>query len=392
KTMAEEHSIYGPVALIKRTLPNTRVLPIILKNNLTTSSLDVLIDKLQEILPADAVIVSSIDFSHYQNVSVADFHDELSKAVIENFDYEKLPQLEIDSTPSLYVLMKLMEKRGSQKILNHFHSNSGVLAGNNEAENTTSHFVFFFGSGEKENKKYFSLLHFGDMMLDRNVKKKIDENGFDYLLKNLAGEENRFFSGTNIFMANLEGPFANFRRQTSKSIAFRFEPKLIPELKKYHLTLFSLANNHTLDMGLSGFAEAKDNLTKEGIEFFGRQVYTGTDSLLLKDLGKAKVGFIGLDDTIKPVDAAKAEELIAEAKGKKADFVLVSIHWGEEYQLLKSNKRQQALAHLLIEAGADAVIGHHPHVVQEMEIYKNKPIFYSLGNFIFDQYFSLPTQ
>jgi poly-gamma-glutamate synthesis protein (capsule biosynthesis protein) len=69
----------------------------------------------------------------------------------------------------------------------------------------------------------------------------------------------------------------------------------------------------------------------------------------------------------------------------------VAIHWGEEYRDV-SNKRQQTLGRALIDAGADVIIGHHPHVVEEIELYRGKPIFYSLGNFIFDQYFSKETQ
>ena len=72
-------------------------------------------------------------------------------------------------------------------------------------------------------------------------------------------------------------------------------------------------------------------------------------------------------------------------------FLIVSIHWGEEYQL-KNSISQQRLAHKMIDAGADLIIGHHPHVVQNIEIYKERLIFYSLGNFIFDQYFSKQTQ
>jgi len=73
------------------------------------------------------------------------------------------------------------------------------------------------------------------------------------------------------------------------------------------------------------------------------------------------------------------------------NFLIVSMHWGEEYKLINS-PAQQSLAHRIIEAGADLIIGHHPHVVQNIEKYQEKLIFYSLGNFIFDQYFSTETQ
>jgi len=89
-------------------------------------------------------------------------------------------------------------------------------------------------------------------------------------------------------------------------------------------------------------------------------------------------------------DLPAATALIQETK-KNVDLIIVHIHWGTEYQH-QFNQQQEKIGHALIDAGADIIIGHHPHVVQGMEIYKNKPIFYSLGNFIFDQYFSPDTQ
>ncbi|MFH2018657.1 MAG: CapA family protein, partial [bacterium] len=87
----------------------------------------------------------------------------------------------------------------------------------------------------------------------------------------------------------------------------------------------------------------------------------------------------------------KLTKSIVEKIKPKSDFIIANVHWGQEYQKT-SNSLQRKLARELIDLGVDAIIGHHPHVVQEMEIYKNRPIFYSLGNFVFDQYFSEATQ
>ena len=84
-------------------------------------------------------------------------------------------------------------------------------------------------------------------------------------------------------------------------------------------------------------------------------------------------------------------EKIISVLASATDMVIVNMHWGREYEH-QYNKRQQEIAQALVDRGADMIIGHHPHVVQGMEIYHNKPIFYSLGNFIFDQYFSADTQ
>jgi poly-gamma-glutamate synthesis protein (capsule biosynthesis protein) len=102
------------------------------------------------------------------------------------------------------------------------------------------------------------------------------------------------------------------------------------------------------------------------------------------------VAIIGVNNTDHALKMNKVKEAIVEAK-KQARYVIVNVHWGVEYKR-NSRKAEQDLAHWFVDQGVTAVIGGHPHVVQEMEIYKGAPIFYSLGNFIFDQYFSTDTQ
>jgi len=112
--------------------------------------------------------------------------------------------------------------------------------------------------------------------------------------------------------------------------------------------------------------------------------------MVIKKVGDYNIAFIGINDTNSPVDVEAVKTLIKKGRAE-ADKVVMNIHWGNEYYDI-SNDNQRQLAHEFIDTGADAIIGHHPHVVEEMEIYKNRPIFYSLGNFIFDQYFSKETQ
>lgn len=235
-----------------------------------------------------------------------------------------------------------------------------------------------------------SLLFFGDMMLDRSVKKQIDAIGANELFKPLLENDEMFFKRHDIVHANLEGPIGDKRRPTSKSIAFNFDPKLIPFLQEYGFTTFNLANNHTLDMGKEAFEETKKNLTNGKIEFYGEQYTADEDALLIKKINEVKIAFIGVNDTNSPLSWIEVEKLIKQAE-QDGDITIVNIHCGAEYKLA-SNDRQQKLAHKMIDSGVDIIIGHHPHVVQEIEIYKDRPIFYSLGNFIFDQYFSTETQ
>lgn len=386
-----EHSLANIMPFISKSLPHTKVIPIMLYYKTPTAKIDALLAELLSLLPDDAVVISSVDFSHYQTVASSNFHDELSHDVIKNFDYASLNKLEIDSTPSLYMLLKSMEYFGAKKVGFELADSAANITNAPDLASGTSYYSPYFVEGDKQSEKIASILNFGDMMLDRSVRAMIDKNNKDYLFTKLAGEENRFFSGMDVVAANLEGPFADKRRATTKSIAFRFNPDLLPMLKKYNFSLFSQANNHTYDMGAAGAVESKKNLSTAGFDVYGSQYKVDNNSLLVKKIGDFNFGFIGINDTNSPVKILDVVDLIKKAKAQFADFVIINAHWGAEYKEI-SNDRQRQLAHALIDAGADVIIGHHPHVVEEMEIYNNRPIFYSLGNFIFDQYFSVPTQ
>ena len=226
---------------------------------------------------------------------------------------------------------------------------------------------------------------FGDIMLDRNVAKAMGAKGLNYIFAKLS-PTSTVFTGADIQIANLEGPFAPTRVKTSKSIAFRFDPKLAAQLKSYGFTAFDLANNHSYDMGRANVAFTRETLKKAELGYFGDELKEGSELTFVTNT----VAFLGLHNTYHELNWTKVKQSIDDAKNK-AGYVVVNIHWGEEYKRL-SNKKQRDTAHRLVDLGATAVIGHHPHVIQEMEIYKDKPIFYSLGNFIFDQYFSKDTQ
>jgi uncharacterized membrane protein (UPF0127 family) len=142
-----------------------------------------------------------------------------------------------------------------------------------------------------------------------------------------------------------------------------------------------------LNMGNAGLEETKNLLTAANIDWVGEswecsRKLSVHDNLVFLAFNKT---FVGCGDN-------EIIEIIQSIKSSAPDkFLVVNMHWGEEYKL-KSNSLQQDLAHKIIDSGADLIVGTHPHVVQEIENYNGKLIFYSLGNFIFDQYFSKDTQ
>jgi poly-gamma-glutamate synthesis protein (capsule biosynthesis protein) len=264
---------------------------------------------------------------------------------------------------------------------------SGVINNN--------HYLRFAGSVKKgniSNSSTISIQLFGDIMLDRNVAKNMGTQGLDYLFENFYGEDKGLYHHADLLIANLEGPLAPARVTTTKSIAFRFDPGLVKQFKQYQFDGFSLANNHSLDMGWKNVDFTKKILDEAGIGYFGTQTKESKDLTWVAEIpGKTdKVAFIGLNNTDHVLDMPRVTESIEDAK-EKARYVIVFMHWGVEYKRI-SREQERVLARTLIDKGASAVIGAHPHVVQEMEIYQGKPIFYSLGNFVFDQYFSQETQ
>ena len=243
---------------------------------------------------------------------------------------------------------------------------------------------------EKENKEQEfnqkTILFVGDIMLDRAVERLMERNSNFYPFQKI----NQFTKGIDIVFGNLEGPIVeNPPNFSDDSLEFAFLPSVIEGLKFANFNLLSLANNHSLNMGESGLAETREFLEKANINFIGDPLKCSDKFLFQKN----NIIFFGFN-RIYPFNCSDKEiiETIKSIKLKNPEgFLIISAHWGKEYQV-KSSIRQQKLAREIIDAGADLIIGHHSHTVQEIEIYKNKLIFYSLGNFIFDQYFSKYTQ
>jgi poly-gamma-glutamate synthesis protein (capsule biosynthesis protein) len=170
------------------------------------------------------------------------------------------------------------------------------------------------------------------------------------------------------------------------------------DVLKRHFDAVTLANNHSGDFGPLAFGEMLSLLDREGIAYFGGGVDLARahEPLIIERKG-LRIAFLGYNefaprsfeaDYDRPGIAWSEDEQVrldlAKARSRhRADLVIPVMHWGWEFER-KGNPRQRQLARLLIEAGADVVIGGHPHVTQDVEMYRGKPIIYSLGNFVFD--------
>lgn len=245
---------------------------------------------------------------------------------------------------------------------------------------------------QKEEKVEFdptTIFISGDTMVGRYVETLMNRNSQQYPFQALK----EYIEPFDIAITNLEGPIPVTHRQTPDfTTNFSFKPETVNTLKDAGFTTVTLANNHTADKGLENLENTRRILTEGGIEHFGDPIREESMYALHQYPDNRHLIWLGFHDATRRFDTAKAVDVIQEHRTMYPQaIVFVSIHWGPEYQLT-SNGRQKEVAHKLADAGAHMIIGHHPHVVQEVEIYNGRPIFYSLGNFVFDQYFSRNTQ
>jgi len=242
-------------------------------------------------------------------------------------------------------------------------------------------------------KEPLVFMFFGDVMVERGLDRTACAKGVKYFIGDLMGKGDRNFKNYDLVGANLEGVVAKNGVHSAPQMKydFAFRPEIVSQFKDFGFNYFAIANNHITDQGESGLRQTRENLDKLGFSYSGCPDRTvGDCSMKIVERKGMKIAMLAFSNIFGRFDEKKITEKIKEAK-KQSDLAVVNIHWGAEYQK-RFSKSQQNLAHQMIDAGADVIIGHHPHVVQGAEIYKNKLIFYSLGNFIFDQFFSVETQ
>ena len=236
----------------------------------------------------------------------------------------------------------------------------------------------------------------GDLLLDRGVREFIRHRGTDSLF---SPSVDSVFQSSDFVVANLECPATKREQPNFKKFIFRAEPEWLSTLRCHGITHLNLANNHSIDQGRGGLMDTKKNIEQEGMIPVGagqnmqealkpvllasspRNIY------LLSSLRMPLENYAFLPD--KPcVSQESHDSLLTRLRRlRTADphaLIILSLHWGIEHTVIPTPMQRQQ-AHEYIDAGADALICHHTHTLQSIETYKGKPIYYSIGNFIFDQ-------
>lgn len=239
-----------------------------------------------------------------------------------------------------------------------------------------------------------TLFFVGDVMLARNVETRMKAAGdWAYPFRQIA----RTLRTADMTFGNLECPVSDTGRNLHHLYSFRADPRAIEGLESAGFRVMSVANNHTDDWDRPALLDTLQRVRAAGILPVG----AGADEdeahrPALVDLGAVRIAFLAYVN-IEPHDAVAApgrpgvawlepDRALADIRKARclADVVVVSLHWGVEYAP-RPRPEQIELAHRMIEAGADLVVGSHPHVVQPVELYRSRWIAYSLGNFVFDQ-------
>lgn len=402
-----EHGLQAQLPFLKYYFPDAKVIAITFQPSVSRAKLDQVVSVLKNTLPPNSLIVQSTDFSHYLTPAQASLKDA---ETIKTINAENLSAIlglkqpsNLDSIAALYVQTALQTEffQAQPTILNHKNSQDYT---SETVTSSTSYVTAVYqpiisksatASGNAE------LIFVGDIMLSRYIGEMMAKHQ-DYNLpfEKIAPE----LSTADLVFGNLETPVSNQGESAGALYPFRADPLVLSGLKDSGFKVVSVANNHAFDYKRPAFMDTLNNLKAAGIAYAGGGYnFAEAHAGATQEINGVKITILAYTDLLPPSDAATANQAgityldeaqmvkdIKEAKAK-SDLVVVSFHWGQEYQT-KSNAHQQKIALAAVQAGADLLVGHHPHVPQEVAKINGITVAYSLGNFIFDQNFSTGTK
>ncbi len=227
----------------------------------------------------------------------------------------------------------------------------------------------------------------GDMMFDRYIRTVMETTGGDYVFSCI----DQLLLQKDLVVANLEGPITaepsvsqGTKDGDEGHYTFTFPPETAPLLARHNIKVVHLGNNHIMNFSRVGLLETKVNLDLAGVQYFGDPDMGEEERVLRTEINDIPLSIVSWSDWT----SDKTDHTVAQVRKEKEQgrMPIVYAHWGEEYA--PPPERVKVLARQFVDAGAVLVTGSHSHVVSEHEWYKDVPIYYSLGNFIFDQYFS----
>ncbi|MBV9349561.1 MAG: AmmeMemoRadiSam system protein B [Patescibacteria group bacterium] len=407
RLFTDEHGVYTIVPFIKYYLPDAKIVPIAVSQRSVgdEKSRNELLALLRELLSEqDVGLIISSDFSHYLPLAQANAMDEKTQASFCEGKSDEILRLknpsQSDCPLCLWVLEQEAETGGFWHPAIAWHSNSATLLGDTSAKSTTSHFSFLLGeeasvndcsahdavsvSASAATSTAPAILAVGDMFFDRYIRQVADKRGPDYLFSCI----NPLLRSGDFVVGNLEGPITTSPSTSEGTVigspqnyGFTFPTTTAALLFEHNVRVVNLGNNHIDNQGLSGISSTRTWLRSAGVGYFGG-LAGGSSVYRTEDKG-LKLSFVSYNQFGGDAPPLVASTIANERSAGRT--VIVYAHWGTEYS--EDVTALRPIAELFATSGAAVIIGSHPHIVLPHEYIASTLVYYSLGNFIFDQYF-----
>lgn len=414
----KEHWIWNHFQFINKYFSDSNIYSILL--NIETKKDNELLNLKEKLINYPfkwkTLFIASVDFSHHVNEKIAVFHDLNTINFLNNW-IEK--NIEVDCPNCLYLIKDLADYNNKNYFNLYNRTSVDKKLKINSNYDNTSHIYWEFEKSKKSNKEsVFSWSYmyskFDNLVYSKSYYNEIswvffwdthftrwlisEENSFtieNHLMCFYSNKDlnripkywhNRFLYSFDFVGLNLETSIWKKDQCSSldKQVIFQTDPKYIEKFKDIWFNLFNLANNHSYDCWEVWFEYTKKNLENMDLLYYW-DLKWNDEYVLKKEINGTKIAFLWFNDIWEQIDGNEKLKKI-EKLTNEWYIVIINIHWWFEYDW-KSNKRQQRLAKSFIDSWAKLIVWHHPHVIQEYEVYKWVPIFYSLWNFIFDQSF-----
>jgi len=398
----EEHGIYSVVPFIKHYIPDAQIIPIVIsqKGRGSEQERNAIIKLLKPLLSQnDTSLVISSDFSHYLPLAESNQMDKKTQDSFCSSNSQEILNLknpsQSDCPLCLWVLEQEAQELGFWNPSLLAHTNSAELMNDLSVKETTSHFVFALstihssGSCLLNTNNYVQvtsdpkILIVGDMMFDRYIRQVGNKKGADFIFSCI----DTLLKNADFVLGNLEGPITDNSSISQGTVMdspenynFTFPTTTAEMLFKHNIKLVSIGNNHISNYGLAGMDSTRQYLSDAGVDYFGG-LENNSSIYRTEDKG-VKLSFVNYNE-FGGDSVDKVAEIIAteHALGR---IVIVYDHWGQEYS--DDVEQIRGIAKLFALNGADLIVGSHPHIVLPREYIGNTLVYYSLGNFIFDQY------
>ncbi len=302
----------------------------------------------------------------------------------------------LNSKEKLLVFIKQTKKKNSRYIMFLLPIIIVILVGSTWFERTKSAAKVKLSKGSE-----LTMTMVGDVMMGRYVNDVVEQHGTEYVFRYVSP----YFKNSDYVSGNFDQTVLlkeeKEYKKADKQMGLHTNENVVKAMKEQGFTLFNLANTNTMNYGEIGLLDTLKTFKNEEIEVVGAgENLESAKNIIYKEINGVRVATIGFTDVypeksnatdkragVLTMDPDLLFELIGKAKDANqgnADLVVVNANWGQEYDS-EPSPRQQKLGRAMIDAGADIIVGHHPHVLQSVEAYKKGIIFYSLGNFVFDQ-------